>query len=125
MKRFAVAICTCALASLLAGCAQPPAEDRFLSHWEKIVSLVSENKADAAKAEAAVRQYLKDHLEEMKALTTQFGKDAEKKLAVDPVFIRRVMQVIDDLKDLKDTNQALLNNTGLNEALAPLSEMMR
>jgi hypothetical protein len=115
----------CALALILVGCSQPAAEDKFLSHWDKITSLISDNAADAAKAAAAVKQYLKDHLEEMKELGKQFGKDSEKKIAENPAFIRRVMEVVDKINTLQQKNPELMSNTGLNDAFTPLAELFK
>ena len=125
MKRYAFVICAMSVAFLLAGCGEPAAEDKFLSHWEKIVSLVSENTADAAQAAETVKQYVEDNLEEMKTLGEQFGKNAEKKISEDPAFIRRVMEVLDKINTLQEKNPELLGNAGLNQALTPLSDMMR
>ncbi len=125
MKRFAFAICACVLAAVVSGCAETPAEDKYLSHWEKIVSLVSTNKNDAAKASAAVKDYLKNNLDEMKSLAAKFGDTAARKLVDDPGFIRRVIELIDNINTIQKENPGLFNGADLNAALTPLTDLMK
>ncbi len=125
MKKAFIALCLLGTLLLLAGCGQATPEERYLSHWEKIVALFSQNRNDPAKARAALKSYLDAHLAEMKTLAGQFGQEAGKKIAENPDFIRRVLKVIDTLNDLAKTNKSLLDDPQFSQAFATLSELTK
>jgi hypothetical protein len=125
MKKAVTIICLLAVSLLLAGCGQATPEERFLSHWEKIVALINENKNDPAKARAAVKSYLDANLAEMKTLAGQFGQEASQKIAQNPDFIDRVIKIVDTIENLKKTNPSLVDDPQLAQAYQPLSDLTK
>jgi hypothetical protein len=125
MKKAALVFCSLVICAFLAGCGQATPEEQFLSHWEKVVALHSENKADPAKAQDAVKAYLDAHLAEMKSLSGQFGNKTDKKIAEDPRFIERVLKLMNSITDLEKTNKSLLDNPGVAQAVKPLIDLIK
>jgi hypothetical protein len=120
MKKAVLIVCAIALTALVAGCGQAAPDEKYLSHMEKIVALLRDNKSDTGKAQAAVKSYLDANLPEMKTLLTQFGKEQSKKIGEDPVFLGRVLKLVDALNELAKTDKAFLDNPSVAQALEPL-----
>ena len=110
---------------LLAGCAQATPEEKFLSHWEKIVGIMSADRNDPAQALAEVKTYLDSNLAEMKTLAGEFGKEESKKLAENPDFIDRVMKLANTINDLAKTNKSLVDDPRFADAYSSLSTLYK
>jgi hypothetical protein len=125
MKKAVSFIGVLAVMLFVAGCAQSTPEEKYLSHWEKIVSLIKDNKTDAAKAQTAVKSYLDGNLADMKTLSTQFGKEESKNIAKNSAYIMRVLKLVDTVNELAKTNKALLDDPQLAQAYAPLADLTK
>jgi hypothetical protein len=125
MKKAVSFIGVLAVMLFVAGCAQSTPEEKYLSHWEKIVSLIKDNKTDTAKAQAAVKGYLDANLADMKTLSTQFGQASSKDIAKNSVYIMRVLKLVDAITELAKSNKALLDDPQLAQAYAPLADLTK
>jgi hypothetical protein len=109
--------------SFLFGCSQQTAEEKYLNHWEKIVTILLDNKNDSAKATTAVKEYISANIAEMKQLAGQFGKEEGKKIVQDSNFIMRVKKIRESILDLEQKHPQLLGDAAVSEALSQLGDI--
>ena len=123
MKKALVVTILLGVILLSAGCAKATPEERFLSHWEKIVNIMTTDRNDPSKALADVKAYLDKNLPEMKTLAGEFGMEESKLIAQDPNFINRVLKVVDKINELAKTNKSLLDDPQFADVYSTLSAL--
>lgn len=117
MKRITITLCVLVVLSLFTGCGQPSAEEQLLGYWEKIVGILTDNKADPAKAAAALKEYLNANIPAIRELTAKLGTAEGKAALQDPQFIQRELNVRQAIVSLEKSGSALLSDPAVKDAL--------
>ncbi len=107
-------------------CGTAGPELELTAHMDKIVSILKENRADAAQAAASLKQYIADNLADIKnlakTLATKSSTQADES-GVDIDMIFKHTQIIENIIQLEQEEPVLMNDSRIEQALKPLYEV--
>ncbi|MBN1523806.1 MAG: hypothetical protein JW904_04945 [Spirochaetales bacterium] len=123
VMKYTVIIAVMLLAVSISACSTPTPHERLLSHQEKIISLLEENKEDIPAAAKAVKSYVDGNIEEITKLAEESLADAKNPVLTDSMYVDRTTALLQKHLELETGYVLLLNDPGVMQALAPISEV--
>ncbi|RPJ09344.1 MAG: hypothetical protein EHM28_01810 [Spirochaetaceae bacterium] len=110
---------------LLSGCSQITPHENLLGHYEKILTILNENKTDIEKAAKLAGEYVLANIADIKAQYALFEKEPSAPIVKDSVYIERQTNVVKLHADLETNYPLLMNAPQVIEALVPMREVWK
>jgi len=120
---FTVLVLGCMLVFL--GCSQTTPHEKLLGHYEKILSILNENKTDINKAAQLAGDYIKKNIDEIRSLYAQFEKEPGAAITKDSIYVERQAKLRTLHLDLEMNYPLLLNSPQVIEAIVPMRELWK
>jgi len=108
---------------MFSACSRVTPHEKLLGHYEKILSILSENKTDINKAAQLAGDYIKKNIDEIKSLYAEFEKEPGAAITKDPIYVERQAALRKAHLDLEMNYPLLLNSPQVIEAIVPMREL--